>query len=305
MRSFAEGCRCYEITYLGATCLVLENDVIRSTMLLDYGATMIEYRCKSRDLNLVWRTPEWKQNLHRRQRMQLDETGISENYLGGWFDIFPNYGAGCQFDGVHYANHGELLYLPWSYRLLEQSPQRLTVRLYTWLSKQACCVAKEITIVKGSSSLSCTVYIENTGGVDVPYQWGVHPTLGAPFLSSVCEIILPPHGGDVGQENLWMLPEDSMKKSLLTIGGFSTGECRVRNHTMGLDFCMDWDAATFPYAQIWLSAGHNYGHHNHGGAYALCIVPCSTQHESLSQGSHQLLYPGGVCRTQYSIYLEE
>ena len=305
MQGAAEGCRCYEIHYLGTRCLVLENNVIRSTLLLDFGAAMVEYRYKPLDINLVWRTPQWKQNLYRRVHMQLDEEGISDNYLGGWFDIFPNYGRSCNINGVRYANHGELLYLPWSYQIMMCSPQKITIRLYTRLSKQACCAEKELTMLQDSTQLQCALCIKNMGGVEIPYQWGIHPTIGAPFLSPDCEIILPHCADDIISETIQMPPEGNMEQKILTVSNIPAGSCRIRNNALGMSFCMSWEHETFAYAQVWISAGHHYGHHKHGGAYAACVIPCSTPHESLSNGSHQQLYPGEVCRTKYDIYLED
>lgn len=51
-------------------------------------------------------------------------------YSGGWNEILPNGGPHVTYQGAELGQHGEISLIPWEYALLEDSPERVAVRLW-------------------------------------------------------------------------------------------------------------------------------------------------------------------------------
>ena len=77
-----------------------------------------------------------------------DELAWLTRYPGGWPLLFPNGGAGCNFEGVQHGFHGEASLAPWQAET-EDDAVRLVRRFFTvpvticWLlSIRACSISR-------------------------------------------------------------------------------------------------------------------------------------------------------------------
>ena len=292
------GCRTYAVTYRNAEVLVLENAQIRLAVLPEYGATAIEYLYKPMDLNLIWRAPMWKENLRRKRYLLYSEDAVYDSYPGGWFDIFPSIGKSPEGQEPHYLQHGEIMYLPWEYRVETETPEEIRVSMWTVLSRQAVRFTKTFEIRRDSTAVACTLTAENFGPVDVPYHWGIHPSVGKPFLSEACELRL-------SGENLGHFPkEGACIHEFPTRANLKEGSCEIRNGQLGLAFCMDWDVKDFPNALIWICANYSYGHFSHLGGYVTCILPRDTLLDGVEPETARILKPQSSVRNGYRLSIQ-
>ena len=293
------GCRTYCVTYEQAQVVVLENRQIRLAALPQYGAGVIEYCYKPLDCNLIWRTPLWKENLIYKRYMLSSPEALGACYLGGWFEVFPCFGPGEDGNGGTYPYHGELNYLPWKYTVLQDTPELVSICFQTTLLRQAVRAEKILTIRKGSTEIEITLSLENLGPVAVPYHLAIPPTRGKPFLNEHCRIFL-------ADRDLGSFPQEG--SCINTLPGYENleeGRFLVQSPDTGLEVSMEWDLRDFPCASVWTAANYNYGHHNHGGVYALCILPRDSLVEGVPAETAKWLQPGETWATNYRMKTAE
>ena len=90
-------CTINEIT-LGRTmrALRIENDLLAVTVLLDKGADIYELVYKSKNIDVLWKSPWGMKEPARGFDSAFDSsTAWLEAYAGGWQVLFPNGGTPC------------------------------------------------------------------------------------------------------------------------------------------------------------------------------------------------------------------
>lgn len=321
------GCRFLEVTLYGMRTLMLENELLRVTLLLDKGTDIVSFLHKPTDVDFAWHNPMGLSCLRKIAAFPPDADALSDNYPGGFFEILPNVGGPCHFAGKSYPGNGEVAYLPWEYQVERDTPEELCLRFFVRLSKLPLRLEKTLTLKSGVPSVFVEETLHNLGETPVAFQWGHHPNLGAPFLDGGCLIDLP--GGAVeviaggervaaGDTGVWpavrsaggqvdfsrMPSPGSMTNELLHVE-LTAPWAAVRSPHTGMGIGFAWNGAAFPSAALWMSAGHLTGHHHHGGAYVLCILPKNTRTMGLSAageaGEAPLLPGGGSAETFLTI----
>ncbi len=274
------GCRFYEFTFHGYRSLLIENNCIRTVMLLDKGTDIISFVDKRTDTEFVWTNPMGISCLEKMKKGNMDSDCLSDNYVGGWFEILPNLGGECNFAGKHFTGHGEVFNLPWDYSVVKDSEEEIQLLFLTRLSKYPLELRKTLTVKKDEPTLAFNEEVINLGATPIEYTWAYHPNVGKPFLSESCVVELP-----FVNETIPVLPPGSMKEEILTYEDISEGCATIRNRDtgIGIEFC--WDTEIFKHCKLWLSSGFDCGHHHHGGAYVTCILPCSSKTMDLDKAS--------------------
>lgn len=104
------GCRIHDqITYMGMTTVVLENEKIRLSILVDKGTEIFEFVLKKRDLDFMWLTENGVQNPNQYLPTSPDsQSTFIDYYAGGWQEVFPNGGASSSYLGAQFGQHGEV-----------------------------------------------------------------------------------------------------------------------------------------------------------------------------------------------------
>ena len=274
------GCRFYEFTFHGFRSLLIENDCIRTVMLLDKGTDIISFVDKKTDTEFVWTNPMGISCLEKIRKGNMDENCFSDNYVGGWFEILPNLGAPCEFAGKHFTGHGEVCNLPWDYTVHKDSEEEIQLLFITRLSKYPFELRKKLTVKKGEAKLQFDEEIRNIGETSLEYTWAHHPNVGKPFLNEDCVIELP-----FINEIIQVPAVGSMTEEILTYEDISEGCAIIRDVKKGIGLQMDWDKAVFKHCKLWINAGNTQGHHHHGGAYVVCVLPSSSKTMDLDKAS--------------------
>src|SRR5262245_35180202 len=182
-----------ELTLRGFEALILENRWLRVTLLPAKGSDVVEFLYKPLDIDVLWRAPSGFWTQERLLPADLTMRGsFIDYYPGGWQEILPNGGPPCEHHGARFDEHGETPLLPWSWQLVEDGPDRVTVRLRTQCLRTPLAVEKLIGLGQGPA-LFIDESVTNVGSEPVDLMWGHHPALGAPFLDATCVIDVPAH----------------------------------------------------------------------------------------------------------------
>lgn len=274
------GCRFYEFVFQGYRSLLIENNCIRTVMLLDKGTDIISFVDKRTDTEFVWTNPMGISCLEKMKKGNMDSDCLSDNYIGGWFEILPNLGGECDFAGKHFTGHGEVFNLPWDYTVVRDGEEEIELLFLTRLSKYPLELRKTLIVKKDEPALDFREEVRNLGATSIEYTWAHHPNVGKPFLNESCVVELP-----FTNEKISVLPPGSMKEEILTYEDVCEGRAAIRNRKTGIGLEFTWDKEIFKHCKLWLSSGHAFGHHHHGGAYVTCILPCSSKMMDLDKAS--------------------
>jgi hypothetical protein len=126
------GCRLNdEITLHGIEALLIQNELIQVMILVGQGGEIVQFLHKPTDTDFLWRGPN---RLHRAAHFPTNGSAHPAPFLdqwsGGWFEAMPNGGPACEYKGAPLGFFGETVLVPWQYRVLEDTPQRVQVAMW-------------------------------------------------------------------------------------------------------------------------------------------------------------------------------
>lgn len=323
-----------EIT-LGRTvrALALENDLLRTTVLLDKGADIYELSYKPHALDVMWKSP-WG----------LKEPGIGpatdfnseavwlEHYAGGWQELFPNGGTACDYKGVQLSFHGEASVIPWEYEILNSGPDIASVRLYARLRRSPFTIERRMRLE--GDRLHIQGKVTNHAGEPMDYMWSHHPAFGAPFLSAACRIdtgarrfctddsyigFNNPLTLDttydwpmVGDYDLSHVPgPESACDVMAYLMDFESGWYAITNTELGMGVGMAWPKEMFPYAWFWQELNGSPGFPFYKNCYVMAIEPASSipggglVNVMEKTNTHHTLQPGESAETTLQVVFYE
>lgn len=186
------GCRISdEWTYKGLRTLILENDQVRITVLLDKGTDVVEFRYKPLDLDPLLFLPGGIYNPKDDTPSAPTNEPFHDYYSGGWNDIVPSAGAPSSYKGAVFGQHGEVSLIPWEHALLEDEPQRVSVRCWTRAVRTPFFLDKTYTLEAGRTTLQIEESVTNEAGEAMPLTWVQHVAFGRPFLNEGAVIDVP------------------------------------------------------------------------------------------------------------------
>ena len=187
------GCRVsLDYTYKGYRLAVLENDLLRVSVLLDKGADIVEFQHKPSGTDFLWWTP-W--GLQRAGRVTLSnalaEGAFGDLYQGGWQEVFPSGGKPNTHQGTSFGLHGEVSLQPWEARVIKDTPEEVILEATVTTYRTPFKLTRRMTLKRKSAALFIETQAENLSGEVVEAMWGQHPVFGAPFLNENCRVDLP------------------------------------------------------------------------------------------------------------------
>ncbi len=330
--------RCRISTYVrsGHEFIVLENAEIRVTVLLSKGADITEFRHKKHDLDLLWRSPQ--ELLPPGQTIttvERDNGAFLDHFPGGWQEVLPNGGDACTYRGAKLGQHGEVALLPWTATVVEDTPDRISVRFAVRTRRTPFRLERTMTIIEHEPVLEMQESVTNEGGERLAYMWGHHPGFGPPFIEPGCTIDLP-EGGVIatpaptpaspaarfipGRRSPWPSaedrngdmvrldvtpPSDTGTTDSVTVSGLAEGWAAVTNPRLGCGIGLVWDIEVFPFVWCWTVWGSRSGYPFYGKLQHLAIEPFSspigTLVENVTRGTAPELDPGETASTTMSV----
>lgn len=322
------GCRITEYLYKGLRSLSLENEFLRVSILADKGSDIYEFLYKPLDTDFMFRSPWGVRNPATFvPTTHTSTSAFLDFYEGGWQDCLPTGGKATEYQGLPFGAHGETTTIPWDYRIVEDTPERIAVKFWVRTFRTPFLVEKEIAMERGKPALRLKERVVNEGRVQMYLMWGHHPALGAPFLDESCMIDLP--GGKVicstltpntrfvpGVYDWHMIPGKAGKLIDLrragTIEDDTSDTIRivqmpaswyaVTNTRRQVGFGLTWTQQIFPVLWFWQMYGGAYGPPWYGRTYNIALEPFSTAQptiaEAIRDGSAHVLEPGGSLEAQ-------
>lgn len=293
------GCRFLEISVFGYRAVILENEKIRTTFLLDKGSEIIEFNFKEKDADFIWRSPLGLSCLKKMEYAQADRQMLTDRYTGGWFECFPNVGGPCTYKGADLPHYGEVCYLPWEYSVLKDEPEEVALKCFLRTTKTPYLVEKVFSVKTGVPTLFIEEKVRNTGREDLHFQWGHHPNFGSNLIDGSCILEVPDCSVRVhysapgsrlaeGSTGEWpfmegkngekvdlrkVQPPDSGVCEVYDLNDLKEGYTSVMNPTKGIGMRLDWDLGMFPHSVVWHVCNHDGGYPRYGDTYVLGFIP--------------------------------
>ncbi|MCJ8013595.1 DUF4432 family protein [Paenibacillus sp. KQZ6P-2] len=303
------GCRIHDQnSYFGLRTVVLENDLVRISILVDKGTEIFEYLYKPKDLDFMWLSENGVQNPNDYLPTSPDPVStFIDYYPGGWQEVFPNGGPTSVYLGAQFGQHGEVAQMPWDYDIVQDTATRIAVRFRVRTKKLPFQLTKTLTLDSGSATLLIEEQLENLSDIPLRYMWGQHIAFGKPFLEPGCNIILPdnvklitesiespvsrPGRVKRGASYEWPsgvaetgklvdfshLPEKGTPSEMIYLTGFSDQAWyRIENNSLSMGLKVEWDAAAMPYLWYWQEYGATECYPWYGRHYNIGLEPFSS-----------------------------
>ena len=319
------GCRLEtDVVLRGWRAAVLENELLRVTVLLDKGSNIYEFLYKPRDMDFMWRTP---QGLRRPPTVPTTRAdgAFLEYYEGAWQEIMPSGGPPCSWGGSQFGQHDETPQLNWDATVVEDRPDTVAIRCSVQTVRSPFLLEKTLRLVSGKPVLFIDERLTNYGAETWPYMWGHHPALGEPFLDETCRLdcaaqtvivheppLTPTPRLPAGRRFAWPHVEDTAGRAvdlsafppkslghtdLAYLTDLTDGWYAVTNTSKRVGFGMAWDPAVFRHIWYWQAFGGNSGHPWFADTYNVGIEPWTTIPGSglataVEQGAAYELEPG-------------
>lgn len=296
------GCRIRNYQMKGIEMLSLENDVIKVVLSLGKGADIVELVHKATDVDFMWHSSNEQKNINHIPTLNSTSGNFFDAYAGGWQELFPTYGDNTVYEGAEIGIHGEACIYPWSYEVLEDTPECVSVMLRLRTIRTPFLLQKKLTLKEHSGKLMMEQFVTNVGCVTQHFMWGHHPAFGFPFLDDSVKLRLEgtpdvtvPEGCAVGSSPFdkettgkWptlpgkdgqsvemdraYAPEDRRYMEYY-ISNMVSGSYELVNQNKGLGMRMTWDLDTFKYLWIWGMYCGMDDYPWYGRAYTMGVEP--------------------------------
>lgn len=275
--------------------LILESDLLKISILLDKGSDIFEVIYKPIDLDVIWHSPGgYKDPRTHVERISSQEDEFSDNYGGGWNDVFPNYGFASSNRGTRFGSHGESALLTWTCKSVQNSDSSVTAELSLDCVRYP--LHAEKTIKLEGLQLTVSEVIQNVGEQDIELSWAQHIAFGEPFISQDLEIDVPAvraksHDYEMSHERIkrntyftWpfapgidgqdidmtKIPDRNLRiQEDFPITELHFPSYKLYNSSLNVGVEVSWGSA-FPYLWYWLNWGiQNYPYFGRGRTLAL------------------------------------
>jgi hypothetical protein len=307
-RERTHGCRISDAwTYRGLKTVIIENELVRVTVLADKGADISSFVHKPSDTDFMWRTP-WGV---RDPSKFVPTTGHPgslwlDQYEGGWQTVVPHGGFQDTVYGAEMGLHAELNTVPWDCQVVEDTPARVSVRFRARGARMPFAAEKTLTLTAGSATLTLDESVTNEAEEPCEAVWLEHIAIGGPFLSDRCRLYLPPckvinHPVDVaptsklkhGFEGPWpnsvlktgrkidlsrIPPKTDRSLDMAYFTDMKGGWYALTNEQTGVGFAVTFPSSVFKYLWYWRNLGGGWGYPWYGRCYNVGLEPCTSFH---------------------------
>jgi galactose mutarotase-like enzyme len=264
----------------GHEALWLENGQVQIAVLPRKGADIYAFIHVPTGVEFLMRTPDG-----------LTPPGTSppedflENYEGAWQELFPNHNDACTYRGRPIPFHGEVALLPWEVSVEADDARATTLKLMVDCRQTPFRLTRRMRLSSEGTTLELEAAVTSLSSEPEYFVWGHHIVLGGGFLMQGCVLEIP--AGQIttrtelfepatavlapGQDEPWPMARGrrpGKRIDLRAIPGpeahthddacltdLAEGRWTVTNPRLGLGFRLEWDAAIFPWVQIWQAYG--------------------------------------------------
>ena len=295
---------CDRYSYDDLRVLVMENERLRISVLVDQGSDIFEFLYKPLDLDFMFCSPQGIRSPGKYVASVTTERQFPDFYEGGWQELFPLAGVGTEYMGAAIGFHGEVWGLPWQCQIVEDTPECVSAKLWVRTVRVPFLIEKTLTLCAGEPALHIDETVTNEGTTEVEFMWGHHPAFGDTFVDESCRIDTPARQVLIdGETYPWPLAdgvdrslvrhEDRDEQRRMYLGEFDEGWYAVTNTERRVTFAMRWDPEVFAHATIWQEFHYGQEWPWYGRCYALAVEPLSSVPGAFDHGGRLLaLGPG-------------
>ncbi len=324
------GCRISdEFTYRDMRLLVMENSLLRVTILLDKGTDIYEFLYKPADMDFMWRTPRGVRPPMKALDMRAPTVGpFADFYEGGWQECMPNGGRVCDYKGVEMGLHGEVWGVPWRCQIVQDDPECVQAKTWVRTNRTPFLLEKTFTLRAERAVLEIDETLTNEGLEPLDLMWGHHPALSSHFLEADCvidcaaqRVVVDANVGDgsrfeADQEFPWpcgrardgsqvdlsvVVPPEAKVDDMTYLTDLEEGWWAVTSRSLRLGFGISFDLETFRHIWCWMPLGGAEGYPSFGRHYTLALEPFSSfpaiLTNAMEAGTQLVMQPGEVRRT--------
>ncbi|MBI2843823.1 MAG: DUF4432 family protein [Armatimonadetes bacterium] len=311
------GCRISDqFTLNGLKLLVMENERLRVSLVLDKGTDIFEFLYKPLDVDFMWRSPLGLPSAAKLARSLPPGIGaFLDNYEGGWQEVLPNGGFPCIYKGIDFGLHDETPLLPWSCVILEDTPDSVSARCWVRTRLTPFYVEKTLTLRSGEATLTIEEEVINEGEEELELTWGHHVALGEPFLDETCELTVPARtvithpvewsannrlkpdqkcpwpnvtGKNGGVIDLTRIPSREAKaEDQAYLTDLDEGWYALTNTSRNVGFALSWPKDVFPYIWFWQVYKGGFGYPWYGRTYNIGLEPFSSYPNTGLEGANK------------------
>jgi hypothetical protein len=328
------GCRISDDWSLkGMRVLILENELLRVTVLVDRGSDIVEFRYKPLDLDFLYSAPGGVRNPARETPSTYTASPYLDYFSGGWNEILPNGGPAVMYKGAALGQHAEISLLPWDYAILRDAPDQVAVKLWIRPLRVPFFIEKTLVMEPGLAALKISEQVTNEAGEPLQFMWGHHIAFGRPFLEEGVVIDVParrflvhgempnfgPRRFQPGAECTWPLaptPQGGQADASHTPGfgalqaqemsyitDLQAGWYAITNPTRNVGFGISFDPNVFRYIWYWQQLGNVaegfpwWGRTHTAALEPWTSYPTNGLEECIANGTAMTLPPGGSIST--------
>ncbi len=319
-------------TLNGMNVVWMENDYLRIGILAGRGSDIFEFRYKPKDVDFMLRLSKGilNPNLDFSQ-MRSTDNQFEDYYYGGWQEVLPN-SPGFNYRGASLGQHGEVSLTPWKHAILENSPGKVSVKLWTRPLRVPILIEKTLTLEAGKATLFIDEKLTNESATHLDISWGHHIAFGLPFLkesakittnarSFLAEPLMPPNRRfQSGVESVFpnalningmeddasIIPPESAPaySDLAYLSGFDDAAFyALKNEEKNVGFAVRWDARIFKHVWYWQERYATQDAPWWGSTYAVALEPWTNRwrpnpQDSIDAGEWLKLEAGEVITTR-------
>lgn len=323
------GCRISDAwTFMGMRTLILENELLRVTVLLDKGSDIVEFRYKPRDLDFLFFAPPGVRNPNHGLVSAPTGGPFLDFFSGGWNEILPNGGPLVSYKGAELGQHGEISLVPWEHAILDDAPEGVAARLWVRPIRTPFFLEKTLRMRPGRAALFIEERLVNEAGEPMHLMWGQHIAFGRPFLDEGAVIDVPArrflvHEAMPGYEprrfrpdavSDWPLapaPDGStadasrvpafgatQAQEMAYLAELTDGWYAITNPVRRVGFAVRFDPTLYRYVWYWQQLGHAaQGYPWWGRVHTAALEPWTSYptgglNQAIANGTALLMQPG-------------
>lgn len=298
-------CASADTRVLGWRALILENNLLKVTILPEYGGLIFSIFHKPRAIEMLWRSPRGLLAKDDPPVVPESSLGFRATSPGCWPELFPHGSGPTDVCGVRMPFHGEVVNRVWRYELLPAHAGEAAIRMWVDCHLLPLRLERIVRLRVGHAALILDETVVNRAGIPIDFMWGHHPYFGKPLMDADSRIIAPAtHALDsdlkpmfwpvhAGHDFSVCPAEGSGVGAMFYLTDFPEGWYALVNPALKLGLAMAWDPAVFPYVWIWQEANKSMGYPYFGGAHAVAIEPFSSLPAARQRGDHMLRLTGG------------
>lgn len=292
MNNEYEICHVIESDLYGIKTLTMSNDLLSVRILAGKGGEINQITYLPLDMTILLDGSDAFPQYEGRDLSVERLSFYSELATGGWPDVIPGFGKYGDIE-LRERPIGIAATLPWSYEIIHQGEDSISVKLEVHLPVFPLHMIKIFTLKKGDATFYLEESVHNEGTQQIAATWTQHSAFGGDFVDETVQIKFPADqifipsafSRNGGKEEDFIMPIDQVTMPDGTIYDLRKMRSRMNDghmvFTQKLDrdtfemfseskkigIRMKWDKDVFPYLRCW--------YQNTDSGYSIALEPCN------------------------------